>query len=252
MLIISRVKEGLPPAPSAPRSGGNSYRNVRQVSFKNRGSYFGTISDLRTINSRVRWLIQQIVNYRNIRKRLAKQDAVILSLAINISETKEMKSIAWTMFDTRQQRVLDQHYVTDHNAGEPEPNNIINDKAPIYTSTKEALNILEKDVAWAVNRDKTLILLAYDIPKCLLILKHQGWSRPWTTTNPEDSTEMLSVREMYEVAFHDLGRRVPLADILQQLQLPSHQLGDTGKLRLDCDRLVSAFTMCLPASRLTQ
>jgi len=220
-LIVSRGdgKNKSAPVPATPRTGGQRYRNVQQIHFRSRAAYFGTISDLRAINSTARWLMQQISNCQLIRLKLSSKTMVALSLAVRLSEKKEMTHIAWTMFDTSRQRVLDQHYVIDRNAGESNGN----EGTAISISVERALKVLEQDVSWAMNRDKKLVLLAYDVPKCLLALKHHGWTRPWSAPDSVDSIVMFGLRDIYEVMSCNLGHRAPLSEIVHCLQLPPYQ-----------------------------
>lgn len=215
--MVSRCKEKSSPTPSNPRSGGQRYRNVRQISFKNRAAYFGTISDLRAINSRARWLVQQISNCQIMRVRLTNQKVVVLSMAIQMSsDSKSISHIAWTMFDARQQRVLDQNYITSPNT--VNTSGVIDPSTPMNISVEQALQVLDQDITWALNRDNKVVLLAYDISKCILILKHQGCTQRWTT--PTENIHMFSLKDMYEVMTHKLGQRATLPEIVNHLQLP--------------------------------
>ncbi|KAH8555061.1 hypothetical protein BGW37DRAFT_221515 [Umbelopsis sp. PMI_123] len=232
MLLVSRTNQPLPSPPLPPRGIGKIYRNVQQVTFRSRAAYFGTISDLRRINSTARWLMYQLGHCFKLRKILRAQKVVIFSVAINVSNTKSITEIAWTMFDTKYQRVLDQHYIisdADEETSETASNDMIGRRTPIIISTEQALKELEKDIIWATNRDKIVALLAYDLRKCLLALKHHGWTRSWAKPNGADETDMFCLREMYEVMSKKLGHRAFPAEIFDYVKLSPNSLGDTGK-----------------------
>jgi hypothetical protein len=232
MLLVSRTNTLSSSPPLAPRGIGKTYRSVQQVIFKSRSAYFGTISELRKINSRVRWLMYQIGSCCKLRKMLKARQVVIFSISINMSDTKSITEIAWTMFDTKYQRVLDQHYITsnaENESIETDMKDAIGRKSPVMVSTQQALKILERDITWAANRDKSVALLAHDIPRCLLALKHHGWSRLWTNPDGSVETDMFCLREMYEVMSQKLGHRASLAEIFNYLELPTYSLGDTCK-----------------------
>ncbi|KAG2184136.1 hypothetical protein INT44_009151 [Umbelopsis vinacea] len=147
-----------------------------------------------------------------------------------MSNTKSITEIAWTMFDTKHQRVLDQHYITSNATSESVSNDsedAIRPKSYVMVSTEQALKILEKDITWAANRDKSVALLAHDLPRCLLALKHHGWSRLWSKADGSVETDMFCLREMYEVGSQKLGHRASLAEIFNYVELPTCSIGDT-------------------------
>jgi hypothetical protein len=197
--------------------------------FKNRASYFNTISELRVYNGRVRWLDQQVNNCQMIRKTLILKNLVIFSLHIK-SEEKKMTELAWTMYDMRKKTVLDQHYIVNES---DMATGVANGEAngPIHMNINEILDILEKDLDWAHKRDKKLAVVAYDTGKLMLALKHHGWTRSWQLNNSANPIQMFSIRELYEVFCNQLGHRAPLPEILQSLDLPPNVSDDTGMKR---------------------
>ncbi|KAG2176494.1 hypothetical protein INT43_005734 [Umbelopsis isabellina] len=220
-LMISRTNGEAPP-PAGPLSQGKRYLYIRKVLFKNRASYFNTISELRIYNGRVRWLDQQVTSCQFIRKSVILKNIVIFSIHVK-SEEKEIREIAWTMYDMRRQRVLDQHYIVDGSKVATEVGN-----GPIHMDINQIMDILGKDLDWADKRDKKLAVVAYDTGKTMLTLKHHGWTRSWQQDSSTRPIQMFSVKELYEVFFNQLGYRAPLEEILQSLDLPPQLLEDTG------------------------
>ncbi|ORX44786.1 hypothetical protein DM01DRAFT_1178851 [Hesseltinella vesiculosa] len=187
---------------------------------------------------------------------LAARQYVFISLDIEAYEADHsiLLEIGWSMYDSRLDRYMDQHYMIDQYRHLANGKYVSDERlhfqfgTSVWSSLKQALEELYKDMAWATQRDGSFVLVGHGLDSDLRYLGKAGFkwpavqaghslsvdfSYPLAThgvTKVEDSAvrTIINTETLYGVHKNDLLQPSSLGKCLVDLDIPYRHLHNAG------------------------
>ncbi|KAI7908325.1 uncharacterized protein BX663DRAFT_425507 [Cokeromyces recurvatus] len=177
-------------------------------------------------------------------KRLLNGDQyVFISLDIEAYESDHsiLLEIGWSMYDAKNKKLMDQHYVNSNYRHLKNGKFVADQKekflfgTSVWCTMKQALIELRKDLDWAVQRDGGFILVGHGLDSDLKYLHKEGFHWPTAdgsgeTLNIEESAKIaiLNTDTIYAASINNLHNPPSLGKTLDLLHIETWNLHNAG------------------------
>ncbi|KAI8356614.1 hypothetical protein EDC96DRAFT_515579 [Choanephora cucurbitarum] len=176
------------------------------------------------------------------REMLRAGDAVFVSLDIEAYELDHsiLLEIGWSLYDSRTNRFLDQHYINDqyrhlkNGRFVDDQKEKFNFGTSVWCSLKRALDELRKDLDWATKRDGGFVLVGHGLDSDIKYLLQQGFLWPDKYGGETEEVRhsacqtILNTDTIYSAHISDVSNPVSLGRALHALQMDTWDLHNAG------------------------
>ncbi|CAO3629504.1 unnamed protein product [Cunninghamella echinulata] len=152
----------------------------------NKISYNKLVRKVKSANKRLNKILKAQQDYQRAKDYVKEKKYVFVSIDIEAYELDHsiLLEIGWTLYDSRYDRLQDQHYMMDPYKHLTNGRYVENQKLQfqfgdsIWCSLNQAFQELYKDLAWATKRDGGFILVGHGLMSDLQYLQKQNFKWP--------------------------------------------------------------------------
>lgn len=226
-----------------PKAHSHTYYDLEFVVFESKKTYFKTTDKLKNLNKVIKK--QERLNsfqcqWGRASHLVSERAHVFLSVDVEAYEHNHscLLEIGWTLFDSRRQLLQDQHYLISDYRNLSNGTYVADRKrnfmfgTSVWSTLKEALRELNRDLEWAVRRDGGIILVGHDLKSDIDYLNKAGIAWPWAESSSEDFMQQFDTAEIYAAKTGNPNNKTGLGKSLDDLGIDNWCLHNAGEFIL--------------------
>ncbi|RUS35361.1 mitochondrial carrier domain-containing protein [Jimgerdemannia flammicorona] len=239
-----------------PKTYSHTYHDLQPIVFESKKVYFKTMEKLKNINKAIKTK-ERLENLQSQWHRAAQlvseKKYIFLSVDIEAWERDHSRllEIGWTLYDSQREQLQDQHYLISDYRHLTNGSFVADRKqnfmfgTSVWSTLQEALHELNKDLAWAVDRDGGVVLVGHDLKSDIVYLEKVG---VMCGESNENVVGRFDTAEIYAAKNKEPNNRASLGKALDGLEMENwclHNAGNDAHYTMElflklCDLLLAA------------